>query len=274
MYSTKRMPFHVNRAVSEPLPAPLSIFHRNQILFLRCTTSMIAGTPGSYKSVLALNLAVEWANKGLWVLYFSADMDESTIQERLNGIITNDAIVNVRMKNTQQKLEEIANGTQHPIYIEFDSRTYEDVERRTKTFEAHYGLFPDVIILDNLIDFVESPDDWGSMLSMTRDLDFTARKTKSHIMIVHHAKLRDDNTPAKNKKPAHQPPSESEISGKITQKPRLVLTVTKSGMTQYAACVKQSRGPSDKSAAEECLQFNVGHSMRVVPPYPERLVYG
>ena len=49
---------------------------------------MLAGVPGAFKTALALNEVVSWADQGMHIQYFSIDSDESTIIQRLNGIVT------------------------------------------------------------------------------------------------------------------------------------------------------------------------------------------
>jgi len=248
--------------IGSPLPAPFLTLDASQIQFRHGATSMIAGTPGSFKSVLALNMLAEWAKAGIGCLYFSADSEEFTVVKRLGGILTGDPIDLVEKKILQgspgkyvQALRDIK-GTEF-AYTQMDMN---GIANYVKSYEAIYGAYPEAIFIDNLIDFVESPDDWGGMLIMTRELDALARSTKSHICILHHARLR---MKADGKLPDYgRPPADYEIQGKITQIPRLVLTVTSKNLTMKLACVKNTNGPQfrDGSVSHE---FQVLNSMAV-----------
>jgi hypothetical protein len=134
------------------------------------------------------------------------------------------------------------------------------IANRIKSYEQVYGRYPEVVFIDNLIDFVDSPDDWGGMLIMTRELDALAKEIKAHFVILHHAKLRMKEN---SKSPDFgRPPADYEIQGKITQIPRLVLTVAAENMSLRLSCVKNTNGPQTRDASYS-WQFQVLGNMRV-----------
>lgn len=261
MYSPFKFSTRIGN-IGSPLPAPFTVLDFNQIQFRHGATSMIAGTPGSFKSVLALNMLAEWARLGIGCLYFSADSEEFTVVKRLGGILTGDPIDLVEKKILQgspgryvQALRKIEGAE-----FEYAQMDMAGIANHVKSYEAIYGAYPEAIFVDNLIDFVESPDDWGGMLIMTRELDALARSTKSHICILHHARLRMND---KTKQPDYgRPPADYEIQGKITQIPRLVLTVTAANLTVKVACVKNTNGPQYRDGSVS-HNFQVLNSMAV-----------
>src|ERR1700755_710837 len=88
---TPRLAFGRVGNIGQRLPDPYRSFGREQIHFRRGATSMIAGVPGAFKSVVALNMVKRWADQNITTMYFSADGDEFTVIRRLAGIITGDS---------------------------------------------------------------------------------------------------------------------------------------------------------------------------------------
>lgn len=242
--------------LGRPLPDPFPSFEFNRITFRQGQTSMIAGKPGSFKSILALNMVATWARHGKTILYFSADSDERTVAKRMSAIITGDAepLVERRFadKDTGRYERELRRlGAVHFIY---DSLDMSGIAARFASFEAIYGAWPDVAIIDNLIDYADSAGDWVSQIELTKQLDVLARETRAHLCILHHAKVDRDNS--------GKPPADYEIQGKVTQIPRLVLTVAASDMALYIACVKNTNGPQDP-LAQSFLQFWVHDNLAI-----------
>jgi hypothetical protein len=248
--------------LGKPLADPFKTFGLHRVHFRRGGTSLIAGAPGSFKSVLALNMLTEWGKEGLDCLYFSADSDEITVVKRLGGILTGDSVETVEhniMKRETARYEH-ALKTLRNVEFEYMQMDLDRISVCIKQYESVYGDYPAVIFLDNLINFVDSPDDWGGMLTATRDLDALARQIGAHICILHHAKLPSPNP---NKPPPQfRPPADWEIQGKITQIPRLGLTIAAQGMNLRIACVKNTNGPQARDASVS-WGFTVTSSMRI-----------
>lgn len=219
---------------------------------------MIAGTPGSFKSVFALNMLVAWIRAGKTGLYFSADSDEFTVVKRVSGIVTGEATESIELHmsagRTARYAEAVAElGTAQFVYSQAD---VDSIALHMRAFEAVHGAFPDVMFVDNLIDTVEDPTDWGGMIQVIRDLDGIARETQSHVCVLHHA---SESWAAEH--PGVPPPSWA-IQGKVSQIPRLVLTVGALGLNLAVAPVKNSNGPQDPTGTVR-LPFVVQPSMRV-----------
>jgi len=255
MYRLERF---VNRigSLGRPLPDPFPSFEFNRITFRQGQTSMIAGKPGSFKSVLALNMVATWAECNKSILYFSADSDERTVAKRMSAILTGDADTLVERRFADKDtgryvaaLERLCN-----VHFVYESLDMAGIASRFASFEAVYGEWPDVAFIDNLIDYADSAGDWVSQIELTKQLDVLARETRAHICILHHAKVDRDNS--------GRPPADYEIQGKVTQIPRLVLTCAASDMALYIACVKNTNGPQDP-LAQSFMQFWVHENLAV-----------
>jgi hypothetical protein len=242
--------------IGRPLPDPFpQAFGRNGIHFRHGATSMLAGRPGSYKSIIALNLAVVWAKRGT-VLHFAADSDEATVAKRMVSIITGDSTDSVEKAFEANKVSHYVDALSKPlesmrfVYRQMDM---DGIANQVAAFEAVYGDYPDVIFLDNLINFVDRPDDWGGMLLLTKELDGLARETKSHICILHHARIDKDSD-------SGSPPDDNEIQGRVTQIPRTVITVGARWGQVTLSCEKNTNGPQKMG----WLNFQVLPNFRLI----------
>jgi hypothetical protein len=107
---------------------------------------------------------------------------------------------------------------------------------------------------------------WDEMQVYIKALDALSKEIKAHIMILHHAKLPDANPNARNPRPLDQPPADYEIQGRVTQFPRLVLTMAAESLHANLACVKNTNGPQYRDA-RHTIPITILPSMRVIEPY-------
>ena len=263
MYSPRRFASRVGN-IGQKLPDVYRALGREGIHFRRGAVSMIAGTPGSFKSVLALNMTASWSKQGVTSLYLSADSDEFTVVRRLSGILTGDSadVVESRLTRHDTERYEKALATLDGVEFEYEQFDFEELVIRVKSYEAVYGAFPDVVVLDNLIDFVSNPMAWDEMQVLIKNCDGLAKEIKSHVLILHHAKLQAVNPNARNPRPLGQPPADHEIQGRMTQFPRLALTMAATGLNTSVACVKNTNGPQYRDATHY-IEFVVLPSMQV-----------
>lgn len=263
MYSPHKFAQRIGNTGS-PLPDPFASLSAYQVHFRYGALSLVAGTPGSYKSVFALNMVVAWAKAGIGSLYFSADSDEFTVCKRLAGIVTGDSIglVEKRMMAGERQPYEAALRKLHGVEFEYKQMDMHGIACHVKSYEAIYGGYPDAIFIDNLIDFADAPDDWGSMLVMLKDLDQLAKEVKAHICVLHHARLRGSSAKGASSAEPGRPPADWEIQGRLTQIPRLALTLAADGTSLRAAFVKNTNGPQFRDGSVS-VGFQVLSSMRI-----------
>lgn len=263
MYTPKRAFGRVGN-IGQPLPDPFRSFGREQIRFRRGATSMIAGVPGSFKSVLALNMIVTWARLGVTSMYFSADGDEFTVVRRLAGIITGDDADIVESKMVRHDVDryEQALSTLKGVEFEYEQFEFEELVIRVKQYEAVYGAYPDLLVIDNLIDFASSPYAWDEMQGFIKECDGLAKEIKAHVLILHHAKLPDVNPNSRNPPPPGQPPAAHMIQGRMTQFPTVALTLGADNLNLRAACVKNRNGRQYPDASKS-IGFVVMPNMQV-----------
>lgn len=250
MYTPWRFASQIGN-IGQKLPDPFHDLAREGVHFRRGTTVMLAGVPGSFKSVVALNMVARWAKHGTSVLYFSADGDAFTVSRRLAGILTGDNadVVESNMVRRDYSRYEQALKQLQGTEFEYERFEFEELVIRVKSYEAVYGAFPDVLVIDNLINFASSPFAFDEMQAFINELDDLAKEIQSHVLILHHAKLPDGNPRARNPIPAGQPPRDDEIQGKMTQYPAVALTIGADNLNLNLACVKNRNGRQYRDAS-------------------------
>lgn len=224
------------------LPTVYKSFAAEKVIFRRSATSMIAGPPGGFKSALALNLLVGWVKQGMTGLYFSADADEMTTAKRAGAILTGHTVETVEdgLRSGLQSYREALTAMDGTRWI-YKTSDIEEIDRQVRGFEAVYGEFPDVIVIDNLLNMQEAQDDWAGCRQFIIDLDQIARASQCHVLVLHHT--------SESAFAPGQPPPRSSIMGKLAQFPRLILTVGVNESTLNVAVVKNTNGPQDPTGA-------------------------
>jgi KaiC/GvpD/RAD55 family RecA-like ATPase len=236
--------------IGEPLPEVYRSLTKADVKFRRGGTSLVAGWPGSFKSTLALNLLVNWAQQDLVAFYISADSDEYTVSKRCASIITSNPMEKVeeslRAGGYSEQLKMLRN-----VHWEFRPLNIEQIDERLVAIQKMHGKMPDLIVVDNLMNMVPNPTDYSAQMTITRDLDTLARSAGSHVMILHHT---HENQQSKNTRV--EPQAIWDIHGKINQFPRLVLTLAAEPVPEreaallMVACVKNTNGYADRTGRE------------------------
>lgn len=222
-----------------PLPEVFRSFTHNKVLFRLSATSMLAGAPGAFKSALALNLLTRWAQQGVYGLYFSADADEFTTAKRTAAILTARSVETVEagMRGQYSHVyRQALMQMEHTRWV-YRASDIDDIDRHMRGFEAVYGSFPHVVFIDNLLNVSEVGEDWTACREFIRNLDILAREAECHVCVLHHT--------SESSYEQGFPPPRSAILGKISQFPRLILTVGVNEATLNVACVKNTNGPQD-----------------------------
>lgn len=249
-----------------PLPSPYKIFDDSsvKVTFRRGGVSMLAGVPGAFKTALALNEVVSWADQGMHIQYFSIDSDESTIIQRLNGIVTGKGMQEVESylrSNPTYFDEQLNDRLGDRVMFEYQNQDWDSMVYHVKSYEQKYGAYPDVIVVDNLIDLAPDIYAFSEMQAIIKSADSLAKRIGAHVHILHHARLVSHDS-AMDVTPG-QPPPANEIQGRMTQFPTLVMTLGAAGMNLRLAVVKNRFGWQYPDARVS-HPFQVNSNMRVV----------
>lgn len=254
MYDLSKYHLRTGR-MGAPLPEVWGAFADNKVTFRRGGLSMIAGAPGAFKSTIARNMLVTWVREGLTAVYFAADSDEDEAARQVYGILTDVDTESVDKLFRTKQHDKIA-----PVLRKMNTARFEyhrlDIEAiadRLHLFQLMHGDYPDVVFIDNLINFASSSQDWGGMIDFQNELKALALETRSHVCVLHHV---TDGFPA------GVPVPRSAIQGKVNQIPTMVLTVAAVGLQLMIAVVKNRNGPS-WPMADKWMNFQVYPSMRI-----------
>lgn len=199
------------------------------------TATFVAGPPGAMKTGLVLYWVLR-LNKP--TLYFSADAEDFEVVERAAAAVSGDSVEKVR-QNPAQYAEALATvGNVRFVYE--DSPTYRDVELEVAAFAEVFGVFPEVIVIDNLMNVVgEQENEWSSMRDTARVIHRLTRITRAALFVLHH--MADDRIDPTT------PASRSKLQGKVGQLPKAILSLALAGDELRVAAVKNRWGPGDAS---------------------------
>lgn len=221
------------------IQTPYDCLTRLGFTLRRGQLSMIAAGPGVGKSMLAQDLVMRITDTRH--LYISADTDSFTVAVRAAAKLTG---------HPQTQVEKGLNEpTIAPMYREvlakiwnvrwsFDCSSLEDVRDEVFAYATAHGEYPPgLIVIDNAVNVVAGEDDYHGMRQAMLDLQVLARKTGSHVMVLHHAtgKYEDGNVPIPL----------SGLENKLGKYPAQVLTLTREGARMGVHIVKNRGGKAD-----------------------------
>lgn len=227
-------------SAGEPLPCPLPSFEREKITFRRGGLVLLAGPPGSMKTVKTLNL-VRLMN--VPTLYHSSDSDDFTMASRSLSMLTGTDSDETELWVMTQKIEayEALKKMSHVRWSFKSSPTMEHMQAEADAFEEIHGEYPHLIVIDIMMDVdyegVPEQNYWALMAEL-KDM---AREYEACVLVVHHT-----SESAK----AGSPPPRSAIMGKANQLPTLILTLWGDSHKKRldVAVVKNRFGPQDPTA--------------------------
>lgn len=255
-------------ASGEPLPTVFRSLYDFGIRPRRGAVFMIAAPPGAMKTFLAL----KWVQAmRLTTLFFSADTDANTILERAGAVITGDRQEDVRLGLEEgggeyyaKKLREFAG---HVRWVFESDPTYHDIELEITAFAEVYGQFPEVIVVDNLMNVTgENESEWAAMRDSAKVLHRITRITGAAVFVLHHM--------SENKADERYPAPRKDLQGKVAQLPELIVSVSidsDEGLIRVAD-VKDRWGRADPSAKsfatvhidpERGQFFNTGYDKQI-----------
>jgi hypothetical protein len=204
---------------SNPLPELLPILTARGILFEPGQMAMIVAQPNGGKSMLSLWYAVH-ANVPTY--YFSADTDRRTTWYRAAAIKTGiefDDIKDMIGTSAQDVIDDaVLEITQSGIQFDFNPKpTLRDIDLELQAYIEVYGVAPQLVVLDNLLNVDNDAGDFNGLVQILGDLHAMARKLDCALVVLHHV---NEST----SKPEY-PASRGSIRGKTAQYPEMILSL-------------------------------------------------
>jgi len=245
----------LRRGVSsgEALPSVYWSLKNRGIQFYRGSVTLVAGTPGSMKTMFLLNLVDELK---LPTLYISNDSNELTVISRMLARRTR---IDSSMMREQAKLdpdwaERVLSDMEWVRWNFSASPTLEEIEEEIEAFEELWGDMPHVVVVDVLmkVDYAEA----GSSTYVTdenivRFLDRFARQSGACFLVAAHT---SENVPGNPCQPL------SALINKISKIPVMVLTLAYQAGVLYVAPVKNRDGFAD-STGRQYITFLIDPSI-------------
>lgn len=232
------------------LPTP---FYRSLevagIRFWRSQLALVVGPGSAGKSVFISNLVAKWKRP---TLAFLLDQDAATAASRFAATEMDAPFLDIKANLDDLATREVL-GELGFIQTDFRAEGLEDIQLQLDAYIERYGVPPEVVVVDNLGNMTSGyENEWSALKAMTLELDIMARKYECLVICAHHT----------TDEPSTEPLPRSKILGKISQYPRLIISVAHNGFSnEYKlAAVKNSSGPTDAMATNPLVfDANLGN---------------
>jgi hypothetical protein len=218
------------------LPAVFQPLEQAKIRLRSGTATFVAGPPGANKTGLVLYWVLRLNRP---TMYFSADSEAFEIVERSAAAISGDTVEKVRL-NPEAYAQQLREAAGNVRFVYEDSPSYEDVELEIAAYAEVYGAFPEIIVIDNLMNLVgEAEGEWVAHRDHARVIHKLTRITKASLIVLAH--MSDDRTDPTT------PAARSKLMGKVGALPKMILSLAMKDDELRIAAVKNRWGQADAS---------------------------
>lgn len=228
-----------------PLPDVWKGLADKQIKFRRGQVCMVAAAPNAGKSMFALIYAIK---AKVPTLFFSADTDTTTVMMRVAAHTSGHSQITVEanLATNTHYYDHHFNKFSHIKWVFDSSPSIDDLELEIRAYVELYGVAPELIVIDNLMNVAaETDNEWAGLRAIMMELHDMARKTEACVLVLHHVSEQSEyGSPTK-------PPARRAIHGKVSQLPALILTLGYDPLqhTLAVAPVKNRFGPHTADAS-------------------------
>ena len=234
-----------------PLPDVWKDLALKQIKFRRGQVCMVAAAPNAGKSMFALIYAVK---AKVPTLFFSADTDTATVMMRAASHLSGHSqlLVEGNLTSNRHYYDKHLDNMSNIQFVFDSSPSLDDIELEIKAYVELYGVPPELIVVDNLMNVVaESDNEWAGLRAIMVDFHDMARKTEACVMVLHHVSEQTEYGKTTF------PPARRAIHGKVSQLPALILTLGFDPLdkTLKVAPVKNRFGPHTADGSDFATLF-------------------
>lgn len=235
-----------------PLPTVYKCLEQKTIRIYRSQLTIVFGPAGSGKSLLTGNLLAKMRRPAL---AFILDQDQLTAAARFAAMETGQKFLDV--KGNIDGYADTLTGPLGHIQACFKAESMADINLQIDAYCQRYGEPPEVLLLDNLGNMTSGYDDeWAILKALCLELDELARELEIAVIGCHHASDSANH---------YEPLPRSAMLGKVSQYPRLILSVGLNPITNdyKLAAVKNSSGEADQMALKPVVMHCDPASMRI-----------
>ena len=234
-----------------PLPDVWKDLAKKQIKFRRGQVCMVAAAPNAGKSMFALIYAVK---AKVPTLFFSADTDTATVMMRAASHLSGHSqlLVEGNLTSNRHYYDKHLDNMSNIQFVFDSSPSLDDIELEIKAYVELFGIPPELIVIDNLMNVVaESDNEWAGLRAIMVDFHDMARKTEACVMVLHHVSEQSEYGKTTF------PPARRAIHGKVSQLPALILTLGFDPLdaTLKVAPVKNRFGPHTADGSDFATLF-------------------
>jgi hypothetical protein len=205
--------------------------------------TLIAGPPKAFKSGFAQYWTTRLCQKGLGILYFSADTSAQDVKVRLATMLTghtNEAVDQAFLSGNGAYYDQALDDLKGMRYDFHSSPSYDHITELTLAYNELFGDYPSVVVLDNLMNMESQfENEWQGMKEFEKFVKYLGRETGAAVFILHHMnEIRDPRFPAPRR----------DVAGKVNQLPELILSVAADDGVLRIAAVGNRSGKQDPNA--------------------------
>lgn len=228
------------------LPAPFKVFRDLEIDFRTSSITLVAGPPGSMKSILATNIIdkMEYDDgRKPTCLYFSNDTNERTTAARVLAMRTDTPTRECQelLVNEKEFAASVLGEWSHVALCYKKNPDLPYIIRQADAYAEIWGDYPDQVIIDILMNVDYDGAGEMNFWDLMKEFNILAEEWDTHLVIVHHT-----SESAK----AGSPPPRSALMGKNAHLPAVILTLwgDSEESTLDIAKVKNRNGKQDPEA--------------------------
>lgn len=202
-----------------PLPDVWIALANKQIKFRRGQVCMVAAAPNAGKSMFALIYAVK---AKVPTLFFSADTDTATVMMRAASHLSGheQLLVESNLLSNRHYYDKYLSEMESIQFVFDSSPSLDDIELEIKAYVELFGIPPELIVVDNLMNVVsESDNEWAGLRAIMVEFHDMARKTEACVLVLHHVSEQSEYGKTT------EPPARRAIHGKVSQLPALIITL-------------------------------------------------
>ena len=208
-----------NNTNATPLPDVWADLAKKQIKFRRGQVCMVAAAPNAGKSMFALIYAIK-AN--VPTLFFSADTDTATVMMRAASHLSGheQLLVENNLSSNRHYYDKYLSEMDNIQFVFDSSPSLDDIELEIKAYVELFGIPPELIVVDNLMNVVsESDNEWAGLRAIMVEFHDMSRKTEACVLVLHHVSEQSEYGKTT------EPPARRSIHGKVSQLPALIITL-------------------------------------------------